>query len=63
MGHNPLDICAVQVKGVVQQNGTRPWQETALERSQWEVFLNVSALHTLNIHNRLCTCTVLIGFL
>ena len=42
------DISAVQVRGVVQQNGTRPWQETDLERSQWEVFLNVSApIHTL----------------
>ena len=62
MGHHLLGTCAMQVKGVVQQNGTRPWQETALERSQWEVFLNVSGLHTL-IHHLICTGAVLIGFL
>jgi alpha-D-xyloside xylohydrolase len=29
------------VKGAVVQNGTRPWQDTGLERHEWEVFVKV----------------------
>jgi alpha-glucosidase (family GH31 glycosyl hydrolase) len=31
----------MQVKGAVVQNGTRPWQDTGLERHEWEVFVKV----------------------
>ncbi len=32
----------MQVKGVAETVGTRPWQEPDLERAEWEIFLKVS---------------------
>lgn len=45
-----LLIMRLQVKGVAETNGTRPWMEPTLPRETWELFLKVLHPSRLMLH-------------